>query len=67
MIPVWGVGRTGREEGWAEDQNLLIQQGGCVPEIRRCWETGMALTHPGGVGWVGVGARESSTFSKAHR
>lgn len=38
-----------------------------MPEIRRCWETGMALTHPGGEGWVGAGAREASTFSKAHR
>ena len=23
-----------------------------MPEIRRCWETGTALIHPGGGGWV---------------
>lgn len=36
-----------------------------MPEIRRCWETGTALIHPGGGGWVGVEAREASSFSKA--
>ena len=48
-----------------EDHNLLIQQGGCVPNIRRRWETGTALIYPGGGAWVGVGAREASYFSEA--
>ena len=42
MIPVWGVGRTGREEGWAEER------GGVERGVRRRKWAGRAGVRDGG-------------------